>query len=516
MSRVAATVAALVSGCWLLMAPTAKAQVGASFFILNVNLGSAGFNDPTPVAPVGGNPGRTLGEQRLAVFERATALWGVRIESDVLIVVQSQMNGLFCEGGAAVLGTAASFTAARDFEGAPLAETWYPIALARSLAGEDLTPGYPDMFAIFNSAIDDGCIPGIDGWYYGLDGRPPPGTIELLPIVLHELAHGLGFANLAREETGSLFRDLPDIYTRFTFDHVAGQTWADMATDAERAASALRCGDVSWSGPRVIEQAADFLEGGAPRLAVIAPDALSGPLIFGRGRFGPPFPALGLEAPVVLADDGVGESADACEGPATGGAPWPNADAIDGAVVLADRGLCLFEDKVRNAEASGAVAVLVADTAPMCPPFDLVGMAGDVGIPSARIAVDDGQRLREALPGVQVRFDVDSKALAGTYQDTGQVLLYATDPLIPGSAISHFDTSPFPDLLMEPFANLAGREIDLTLALMRDIGWRRAETALDVPSLSPRGLAILAAALFALGVILLRSSGGGHARPGDG
>ena len=36
----------------------------AQFVIVNLNAPNVGFNDPTPAAPVGGNTGTTLGEQR--------------------------------------------------------------------------------------------------------------------------------------------------------------------------------------------------------------------------------------------------------------------------------------------------------------------------------------------------------------------------------------------------------------------------------------------------------------------
>jgi hypothetical protein len=491
----------------LLLVLPRSAAAGAQFFILNVNIGPTGFNDPTPVEPVGGNTGRTLGKQRLGVFERATALWGSRIDSDIQIVVQSQMNPLFCAGGAATLGTAAAFTAVRDFDGAPLANTWYHVALARALAGEDLSAGYPDMFAVFSTSIDTGCIPGIDGWYYGLDGNPPPGTIELLPIVLHELAHGLGFANLTREEDGSFFQGVPDIYTRFTFDHIAGQTWADMATDGERAASALRCGQVSWNGPRVTVEAVNFLAPGAPVLTIEQPATIAGDLTLAPARFGPPLSAEGVSGSVVVADDGSGTVSDGCEGPATTGTPWFNAAAVAGNIALIDRGTCSFTDKVRNAQDSGAVGVVVADNGPSCPPFDLTGEDPAVAIPSGRITRADGNLIRAQIPAVVARLAVDPTRLAGTFGNTGQVLLFATDPLIPGSAISHFDTSPFPDLLMEPFANLAGREIDLTFPFLRELGWARMRSLLEIPALDWRGLATLALVLLASGLWLMRRAG---------
>ena len=48
---------------------------GATFTLVNGDGPNEGFNDPTPVAPVGGNPGTTLGEQRRNAFAHATGLW---------------------------------------------------------------------------------------------------------------------------------------------------------------------------------------------------------------------------------------------------------------------------------------------------------------------------------------------------------------------------------------------------------------------------------------------------------
>ena len=59
-----------------------------------------GYNDPTPVAPVGGNPGTTRGQQRWIVAQFAADLWGSVLQSDVPIFVGAQFNPL----GANVLG----------------------------------------------------------------------------------------------------------------------------------------------------------------------------------------------------------------------------------------------------------------------------------------------------------------------------------------------------------------------------------------------------------------------------
>ena len=48
----------------------------ATITIVNKDPVGVGFNDPTPAAPVGGNAGTTLGQQRLNVFQAAAAIWG--------------------------------------------------------------------------------------------------------------------------------------------------------------------------------------------------------------------------------------------------------------------------------------------------------------------------------------------------------------------------------------------------------------------------------------------------------
>ena len=51
----------------------ANNAVAATITIVNIDLPGEGFNDPTVVAPVGGNPGTTLGQQRLLAFQYAAA-----------------------------------------------------------------------------------------------------------------------------------------------------------------------------------------------------------------------------------------------------------------------------------------------------------------------------------------------------------------------------------------------------------------------------------------------------------
>ena len=66
----------------------------AQFVIVNLNAPGVGFNDPTPVVPVGGNTGTTVGEQRLIAFHYAASLWTARLDSTVPIRIQAEFAPL--------------------------------------------------------------------------------------------------------------------------------------------------------------------------------------------------------------------------------------------------------------------------------------------------------------------------------------------------------------------------------------------------------------------------------------
>src|SRR5689334_9142486 len=81
-------------------APTAL-HGAATITIVNVDSANVGFNDATPTAPVGGNSGTTLGQQRLNVFTAAAAQWGANLTSPVTIRVRAQWTALTCNANSA-------------------------------------------------------------------------------------------------------------------------------------------------------------------------------------------------------------------------------------------------------------------------------------------------------------------------------------------------------------------------------------------------------------------------------
>ncbi len=209
-----------------------------------------GFNDPTPVAPVGGNAGTTLGEQRQIAFQRAAEIWGDELYSDVEILVAASFDPLNCSAGSATLGGAGPETVHRDFANAPLAATWYTQALANSLAGVDLDPGIEDIFAIFNSVLGTSC-PFPNGWYYGLDQSPPGSDIDFVTVALHEIGHGLGFLTVVGLPGGSKFAGFDDTYMVHLEDHSTGLHFPTM-TNGERASASIDNGDLHWTGASVV------------------------------------------------------------------------------------------------------------------------------------------------------------------------------------------------------------------------------------------------------------------------
>jgi hypothetical protein len=224
----------------------------ATIVINNIDGAGEGFNDPTAVAPVGGNPGITLGQQRLNAFQYAADLAAFCLVSNVPIEVNAAMNPLTCTPSSAVLGSAGAVGVLRDFAGAPLAGTWYPIALGNAITGVDNDPGNPDISAQFNSSINGNasCLAGYS-WYYGYDGILPPNTIDFVSVVLHELLHGLGFQSFINVSTGAEFMSFDDVYEANSEHHGAVTSALTLMTNAQRATAVKADPNLHWVGSNV-------------------------------------------------------------------------------------------------------------------------------------------------------------------------------------------------------------------------------------------------------------------------
>jgi hypothetical protein len=241
--------AALLAAAVPVLAPGAARA--ATLVIDNADPAGQGLNDPTPFTPVGGNTATTLGAARLAVFLQAAVIWGAELQSAVPIHISTQMVPLSCNATGAVLAATGTVTVHRDFPSAPVAATWYPQALANAITGTDLDPTTPDIETQFNSALGSaGCLTGTT-FYLGLDAHPGPAQIDMLTVVLHELAHGLGFQTFVDFTTGAKLSGIDDAFLLDVQDLGATPAALSAMTDAQRVSAGVSDPDLYWGGANV-------------------------------------------------------------------------------------------------------------------------------------------------------------------------------------------------------------------------------------------------------------------------
>jgi PA domain len=488
-----------------LIAPLAAAMLlayggmasAATINITSRDAPNVGFNDPTPVDPVGGNPGTTLGQQRFNVYRYVADLWEAAIDSSVPINVSAGWEALTCTATSAVLGSAGAWNIWHDFPGG-VPGTWYPQALANKIAGVNLSDGVPDdgtgygnvdIKTQFNINLGNpGCLDGTP-FYLGLDGKA--GTkVNFATTLLHELGHGLGFSVLS-VQTSTGFRILPDgsayaavgglpsIWEGFMYDNTAGKTWLVMSSD-ERKASAINPLQLAWTGNNAVAGADDVL-GATPSIKVATPvPGVSGFYDYNTASFGPPVSNPGT----------LGRFANIAPGNPSGQGCTPfsaaDAAAVAGKVAIIDRGSCGFAVKAKNAQNAGAAGVVIANNAAGAPP-GLGGSDPTITIPTISVSQTSGATLKQAVidavkygtrnrPGsVSGVLRLDPSRRAGA-DSQGRPLLYTPNPLVGGSSVSHWDVSAFPNLLMEPSINadlttLLVPPKDLTVPLFKDLGW---------------------------------------------
>jgi len=131
------------------------------------------------------------------------------------------------------------------------------------------------------------------------------------------------------------------------------------------------------------------------RAVVDEPLGLAGAFAVGGATFNPEF--FDVAGELAAAQDGAGAPSDACS-------PLVNAAQVAGRIALVDRGSCLFVEKVANAQASGAIGVLVANDVPGL--FTMSGEDPALAIPALFAARADGAALREALAAGPVRLSI--------------------------------------------------------------------------------------------------------------
>jgi len=387
-----------------------------------------GFFDPAARTPVGGNPGTTLGEQRRLVVEKAIEIWEKHIQPEGPVVIEAKFDFI---ADPTTLAQASPTRFFIDLPEAPEQGVWYVIGLANHFAKRDLVVGEPEIMMRFNTNAN---VP----FYYGLDFQAGSNEKDFLATVLHEIVHGMGFVSTVSGTNGSfvLTPPEPDSFTLNLFSISRQKPWPDL-TDSERLLVLKERPGNAWSGRGTQLASSSQITNGFEYAEILT---ATGRFPAMAAEFGDRLPAGGLAGEIVIVNDGVAPTADACQ------VPFVNAAEVSGKIALIDRGVCSFATKVQHAQDAGAIAVIIANNVPEFIKF--LALGGDEippDIPSISVTQETGNALRLLPAGSPIVLHPDQQP--GTYQ--GRPLINTPGQFSAGSSISHWEPTTSPDLLME-------------------------------------------------------------------
>ena len=115
-----------------------------------------------------------------AAFQGAVDVWQSVLISKVPIKITASWETIATN----TLATSGAKKVYKNFTNAPIKEVWYPSALAESIAGVNLNGTEADISINVNKNIS---------WSFDTDGTRQAFKYDLMTVILHEIAHGLGF-----------------------------------------------------------------------------------------------------------------------------------------------------------------------------------------------------------------------------------------------------------------------------------------------------------------------------------
>lgn len=182
----------------------------------------------------------------------AAGIWGGLVSSPVTIEVMAcWTSALPCDGIACGDTTLYS----RNFDRAPMVDTYYPIAMVNALSGADLAPASPDIMVYFDATVD---------WSFDT-GRQAQTGIDFVSVAMHELGHGLGFVGNMYESynvgfcgSGPLpLSECPTSYDRFAVDSLGISLLSYLSPDPRNLGARLKS-DANFGGPNVVARYGDW------------------------------------------------------------------------------------------------------------------------------------------------------------------------------------------------------------------------------------------------------------------
>lgn len=276
---------------WAMLGTATETANAVPINITYTDANNFGFADPT------------FGTARKVAFEAAVDNWRQRLGGTIPIEINAHFESTVASNpGFITLAYAGPMDLKRDIAGLPVANTWYPVALANQLLRRDTNPpgtvdtdgtdlSY-DIEIVFNADLDTSYSPL--RWYYGLDANPPrigtnaDGTADTIPdfysTAMHELGHGIGMIGLLKSD-GNFSGGLPSIYDQYlAYGFAASAPRLVTMTAAQRALMVIS-EQLTFAGPNAraaqsnvsnVRLFAPFMYAGGSSVAHLDEDTYSG------------------------------------------------------------------------------------------------------------------------------------------------------------------------------------------------------------------------------------------------
>ncbi len=233
--------------------------------------------DATAAAPIGGNPGTTIGELRRNAMLEAARLLSQQMRSPVPITIDACWSNLGVGNDLVTLARAGPRTVVSNIASMPRKHTWYVDSPTARMGGTSLCRvlgsncGNAEIRATFNNQIDTPAALGATSYYYGYQAGGGSG-IDFITVGMHEITHGLGFLSLVEIDAtdsapGSKFLDTDDIYSvQLAWLQNGVLRPFHLLSDAERMQAAVAGNNLKWM------DASATLSPFNPRGTLAAPD----------------------------------------------------------------------------------------------------------------------------------------------------------------------------------------------------------------------------------------------------
>jgi hypothetical protein len=119
-------------------------------------------------------------EAAKTAFLSAVEIWETILISRVPITIKATWESI----NSTTLASTGSNRVYRDFSNSAIKNVWYPPALAEAISGRNINDSNHELSITVNKNVS---------WSFSTNGTREPSKYDLKTVILHEIAHGIGF-----------------------------------------------------------------------------------------------------------------------------------------------------------------------------------------------------------------------------------------------------------------------------------------------------------------------------------